>query len=121
MPTVLDVTNKEDQTQSNQNMNIQAWTSQEEMMKNLTTTLGQNRNPHSDQAEQAARQTACQPTLHSVENNTYYMDGHGNLEDGISIHGPRSQGPRNMLLILTKSTNSATRSPTRQFYNEADT
>ena len=102
-PTDLDVTNKEGQLQSRLSMSVQAWKSQEESMRNLTATFEQNRNKHSDQqtTEQAERSTVYQSTLHSIENATCCMDGRGNLEDGISIHGQRSQGPRTMLIILT--------------------
>ena len=121
-PTDLNVSNKEGQIQSRPNMNVQTWQSQEEAMKNITATFEQNRNKYSVQqaTEQTERPSACQPTLHSTD-TTYYIDRRGNLEDGISVHGPRSQGPRTMLIVLTESTNSATRSPARQFCNKADT
>ena len=103
---------KEDHLQSRPNISIKAWQDQEEAIKDLPATNKQNRSLLHDHqtTEQTKRPTVCQPTLHSIENTTYCMDGRGNLKDGISIHGPRIQGPRTILIVLTESINSAARS-----------
>ena len=85
---------KEDHLQSRSNMSIKAWQEQEETIEDLPATNKQNRSLLH------GYQTTEQADLPSL------MD---------LIHGPRSQGPRTMLIVLTESTISAARSPTRQF------
>ena len=67
-PTDLGVTNK-DHLQSRPNMSIKAGQSQEESLKNLTTTFKQDRSLQYDQ-QTTEQPTACQRTLHSVESLT---------------------------------------------------
>ena len=114
------MTTKEDHLQFRLNKSIKERQSQEESTKNLTATFKQDRSLHSDQ-QTTERQTACQLTLHNVENPTYCMDECENLRNDISIHGPRSQGPRTLLFVFTEATNLAARSLVRQFCNTADT
>ena len=118
-PCNLDETINEDQLQSSK-MRIKEGQQQEESIMNPTATPMQNRNSLSDQLT-ARQQNACQPTLRSMESSTYCMNERGNLENNISIHEPRSQGPRTLLVVLTEATNGVARTPARQFCSTADT
>ena len=90
----------DNQLQSRTNMNLKEDQGQEESRRNLIAAFKQDRTPHSDQ-QPTERQTSEQPTLHSLENSACCTNECGNWENGIFIHGPRSQGPRTLLVVTT--------------------
>ena len=112
--------NKEGHLQSRPRMNVTRGQSHKEPKENLTKAFKQVSSTRSDQ--QLTKQLlVCQPTLHNLENRAYRMNERGNLRNGISIHGPGSQDPRTLLTILMEATNSAAKTPARQFWNIANT
>ena len=94
---------KEGHLQSRSQMNITRRQSPKEPRENLKTASKQEEDPYPAQ-QPTEQQISEQPTLHSVGSLAYCMDERGNLGNGISIHGPRSQGPRTLLVVITKAT-----------------
>ena len=122
VPTDLrsSMSNMQDQLQTRPNISNREGQGQEEPRKSLTETFKQGKSSHTDQ-QTTEQQIVSQSSLHNVKNPSSRMGEHGNLENGISIHGPRSQGPRTLLIVLTEAANLVARSPAHQFYNMADT
>ena len=98
----LDLTNMDGQLQTRLNTSIKEGQRQEEATKNQSATHKQIRTKHSDQLTDHASPT-CQPTLHNVGSPIYCMGELGTLGSKISINGPRSQGPRTMLAVITEA------------------
>ena len=99
----LSVTIQEGQLQSRPKSSIKGEQRQEESRINLTATCKQGSSLHQDQ-QIVEQQTAEKPTLHSMENPIYCVGKRENLGNDIFIHGPRSQGPRTLLVVLTEAT-----------------
>ena len=99
----LGLTTIDDQLQSRSNMSIKEEQRQEETMMSHTATRKQTRNQHSDQLT-TDWSTTGQPTLHNVGSLTYCMGEHETWGNNTSIQGPRSQGPRTLLVVITETT-----------------